>query len=507
MESVDKNSKRIVKNTTFLTIRSFFIMFVSLYTSRVILDKLGIEDFGIYNVVGGFVGIFSFLKTSFSNVTQRYLNISLGRNDINEARRIFNQHLLLYCIAIVVLIVIAETVGLYFVKNKLVIPQERFETAIIIYHFSVLTICISILGIVYNSAIIAHENMRFFSYIGIVEGLSKLGIAFSLIACDFDRLLLYGFLMMSLQFLIQIFNIVYCRIKYDECKFLCYWNRYDILRSMRMIGWDFLNNITFVFKDQLLTILLNVFFGPIVNAARAVTAQVNMAVNNFSTSFLTSTKPQLVKSYAQSDTKYLHSLFFKSSKYSFYIILTFCLPVMFCSHTLLALWLKVVPQNTEVFVIWNLLEAICAVLIVPNWTMTIASGNVKKYVLMCNTANLMVLPLCYFCFLSDFSAIWAYIISFLLRFVELCLSLYNSNLIVRFGMNEYVKKVVRPLIIVTFFSVFCVFWINHFLIDGFINLVLTTIVSTISILFAVWFWGTTDGERNMCISFVKNKLG
>lgn len=505
MEATD-NSKRIAKNTVFLTIRSLFIMFISLYTSRVILDKLGVEDFGIYNVVGGFVGIFSFLKTSFSNVTQRYLNISLGKNDKDAARRIFNQHLFLYCIAIIVLLIIAETLGLYFVENKLVIPKERFDTAIVIYHFSVLTICINILGIVYNSTIIAHENMKVFSYIGILEGLSKLGIAFSLVVCDIDRLLLYGFLMMTLQVLIQIFNYVYCRIKYEECRFLFCWNKNDMANSVRMIGWDFLNNITFVFKDQFLTVLLNIFFGPIVNAARAVTAQVNMAVNSFSTSFLTSTKPQLVKSYAQSEKSYLKSLFFKSSKFSFYIILTFCLPVMFCSHTLLVLWLKNVPQYTEVFVIWNLLEAICAVLIVPNWTMTLASGNVRKYVLMCNAANLMVLPLCYICFSCGASAIWAYIISFLLRFVEYCLSLYNSNRIVHFGIGHYLREVVKPLMVVSLFSVSCVYVINQFLTDGLFCLVWTTIVSTISILFSLWFWGTTNSERNMCISFIKNKL-
>ena len=164
MDTAKTNNKRIAKNTFYLTVRSLFVMFISLYTSRIILDKLGIEDFGIYNVVGGFVGIFSFLKTSFSSVTQRFLNISLGKNDIEGTRKIFNQHLLLYCIAIIILLLIAETIGLYFVENKLVIPKERLPIAVIIYHFSVLTICINIFGIVYNSTIIAHENMKVFSY-------------------------------------------------------------------------------------------------------------------------------------------------------------------------------------------------------------------------------------------------------------------------------------------------------------------------------------------------------
>lgn len=506
MESSNVNNKRIAKNTAYLTIRALLIMFISLYTSRVILDKLGVEDFGIYNVVGGFVGIFSFLKTSFSSVTQRFLNLSLGRDDQVEARKIFSQHLLLYCIAIVILIILAETVGLYFVENKLVIPKNRLDIAITIYHFSVLTICINIFGIVYNSAIIAHENMKVFSYIGIIEGLSKLGIAFSLVVCDIDRLLLYGFLMMLLQLLIQLYSYIYCRIKYTECRFMRYWSKGDILQSIRMIGWDFVNNITFVFKDQFLTILLNIFFGPVVNAARAVTAQVNMAINSFCGGFMTSVKPQLVKSYAKDDKSYLISLFFKSSKYSFFIIYAFCLPVILCVHTLLSLWLKEVPRYTEVFVIWNLMESICAVLLAPNWTMTLASGKLRKYVLMCNLANLMVFPFCYICFLCGGSPIWAYVIAFLMRVLEVCFALYNSNLVIGYGIRQYLNKVIRPCLIVVCITVIVSYPINRMLGEGFISLVLTTIVSLLSLVVAVWFLGATQGEKQYIREFVKNKF-
>lgn len=506
MESSNVNNKRIAKNTAYLTMRALLIMFISLYTSRVILDKLGVEDFGIYNVVGGFVGIFSFLKTSFSSVTQRFLNISLGRGDEAGARRIFSQHLLLYCIAIVILVILAETIGLYFVENKLVIPKSRLDIAITIYHFSVITICVNIFGIVYNSAIIAHENMKVFSYIGIIEGFSKLGIAFLLVVCDIDRLLLYGFLMMLLQLLIQLFNYIYCRMKYFECKFIPYCSKGDILQSIRMIGWDFVNNITFVFKDQFLTILLNIFFGPVVNAARAVTAQVNMAINSFCGGFMTSVKPQLVKSYAKNDKSYLISLFFKSSKYSFFIIYAFCLPVMLCVHTLLSLWLKDVPRYTEIFVIWNLMESICAVLLAPNWTMTLASGKLRKYVLMCNAANLMVFPFCYICFWCGSSPIWAYVIAFMMRVLEVCFAVYNSNLVIGYGIRQYLTNVIRPCLIVVFMTIVVSYPINRILGDGIVSLVLTTLVTSLSLVGTVWFWGATLGEKKYIIEFVRNRF-
>lgn len=506
MDIASSNNKRIAKNSVYLTIRALFILFISLYTSRVILDKLGVEDFGIYNAVGGFVGIFSFLKTSFSSVTQRFLNISLGKNDFVGAKRIFNQHLLLYCIAIIILGIFAETIGLYFVENKLVIPKERLPIAIVIYHFSVLTICINIFGIVYNSAIIAHENMKVFSYIGVVEGLSKLGIAYLLVVCNIDRLLLYGFLMMLLQLFIQIFNYIYCRIKYSECRFQFYWNKDDIFQSTRMIGWDFVNNITFVFKDQFLTILLNMIFGPIVNAARAVTAQVNMAINSFCSGFLTSVKPQLIKSFAIEEKSYLYSLFFKSSKYSFYIIFAFCLPAMLSVSTLLSLWLKEIPRYTETFVIWNLLEAICAVLLVPNWTMTLASGKLKRYVLMCNSANFMVLPLCYLSFIRGLNPVWAYIISFIMRLFELTFALYCSNLVIGFGIKNYFCKVVRPCLVVVVVCLSCSLPINYFLGDGISSLILTTLTTTITLFVAVWLFGSTNSERKYIVDFVNNKI-
>ena len=498
-----EDSKRIAKNSIFLLIRLLFLLFISLFTSRVVLDKLGVEDFGVYNVVGGFVGIFSFLKTSFSNVTQRFLNFELGRNYLIEARQIFNQHLILYVIVVILLVIIAETFGLYFVENKLVISDSRREIAIVIYHFSVATICLNILGIVYNSAIIAHENMKIFSYIGMLEGLGKLGIAYMISISPIDKLLLYGFLMMLLQFFVQLFNFVYCRIKYEECKWMWFFKKEETKQTTRYIGWDFVNNIVFVIKDQGVTILLNLFFGPVVNAARALTAQVNMAVSSFSSSFMASVRPQLVKSYANNDMAYWQSLFLKSSKYSLYIMWLFSLPMMICISTVLSIWLKEVPSDTDFFIIWNLLEAICAVLLSPCWTTTLASGKLRTYVISCNTANLMVFPFCYFSFYMGANPVWAYIISFALRGVEVIIAIFITNNIIRFGACNYFQKVILPFILVVLISFIPSYYFHRLLGEGIVSLFVTSIVSTASILISILVLGSTSGERKYFLSFVQ----
>ena len=501
-----ENGKQIANNTAFLFLRMLFLLFISLFTSRIVLDKLGVVDFGIYNVVGGFVGIFSFLKTSFASVTQRFLNVEYGRNNWEKARQILNQHFILYAGIVVALVVILESVGLYYVEEKLVIPEERLDIAVTIYHFSVATICLNLLGIVYTSAIIAHENMKVFSYVGIVEGICKLGIAYMISTTTIDRLFLYGFLMMLLQLSVLLFSFVYCVYHYKECRPLFYWNKKDIKETSRFVGWDFFNNLAFVFKDQFLTILLNLFFGPVVNSARAVTAQVNMAISGFSGSFMTSVKPQLVKSYAANESEYLKQLFFKSSKYSLYLMWLFCLPVIINAPTILSIWLIDVPKGTDLFVIWNLLEAICAILLSPCWTITMASGKLSRYVLACNTTKFLVLPLCYICFYFGYGAVWAYILSFVLRMSEVVIAIVLTSNIANFKLLDYLNQVIVPFSIVLVFSLTVAILCGITIENNYLVLLVTTASSVIATSIAILLWGSSKGERAYIYSFVKDRI-
>lgn len=500
------SSQQIANNTAFLFLRMLFLLFISLFTSRVVLDKLGVVDFGIYNVVGGFVGIFSFLKTSFASVTQRFLNVEYGRNNWEKARQILNQHFILYAGIVVALVVILESVGLYYVEEKLVIPEERLDIAVTIYHFSVATICINLLGIVYTSAIIAHENMKVFSYVGIVEGICKLGIAYMISTTAVDKLLLYGFLMMLLQLFVLLFSFAYCVYHYKECRPLLYWNKGDVKETSRFVGWDFFNNLAFVFKDQFLTILLNLFFGPVVNSARAVATQVNIAIWGFSGSFMTSVKPQLVKSYATNDKTYLFQLFVKSSKYSLYLMWIFCLPFVINASTILSLWLKEVPKGADVFVIWHLMEGTSAVLLSSCSTIIMASGRLRIFVLACNTTKLLVLPICYVCFCLNFDAVWAYIVSFSLRLVEVYLGITITCRLISMNGCYYLNQVIKPFMIVSVFSLIASWPLSLLINNVYLSLLVTTASSVIATSIAILLWGSSKGERAYIYSFVKDRI-
>lgn len=506
MEEVEiKRTKRIAKNTTFLFIRQVLLLIISLYTSRVVLDKLGVVDFGIYNTVAGFVLTLSFLKTTMANVTQRFLSIELGKSDYGKARQIFSVHTYIYII-LVVIIFLLSPIGAFVVSKYLVIPPERLSSAIIVYFFSIGSLCFTILGIVFNSSIIAHENMKVFSYIGIVEGFFKLLIAFILSITPFDHLVVYGLLLLAVTITIQAYSAWYCKRKYAECQFLKCFERNIIKQTFQFIGWDMVNSVIFITKDQGLTILLNLFFGPVVNAARAVTQQVNIAINGFISNFTTSVKPQLVKSYASKEQEYLTILFFKSSKYSLYLIWMISLPVMLCASDILDIWLKDVPTGAEIYLKWILLESICATAISPMSTLTMASGRLRKYVISCNIVNLLVFPTCLILLTCGLDAESVFIVSFILRIAEAICALICTNEQINFGLWSYVRKVIAPLSFVMIISGMGTYFLCNFIHKGSISIIMTSFASLILSLVCIWTKGSTEGERQYVVKIIKQKI-
>ena len=381
---MDPNSKRIAKNTIFLYIRMLFIMFITLFTSRVILDKLGIEDFGINNVVGGLAMMFTFFSSSLTNATQRFLNIELGIKNSLGANRVFNQHLIIYVIIICIVILLAETIGLWIVINKLVIPSERLSAALWVYQFTIISLAITLIGIVFNSMIIAHEDMKIYSYVGILDGILKLVIAYAICVLPFDRLITYSFLLLTVTLLVQGSYAYYCFKNYKECKLHFIWNKKSIKDTFSFISWNVVGTAIYATKDQGTNLLLNIYFGPTVNAARAIAYQVSSAVSSFGVNFYTSVRPQIVKSYSNGNVDYLNKLFFKSSKYSIFLMWIVILPVILCIDTLLELWLVEVPFQTNIFIVWVLADSMLALLTNPTWSIALATGKLKKYTLIGN---------------------------------------------------------------------------------------------------------------------------
>lgn len=503
---MDNNSKRIAKNTIFLYLRMLFLMFIALFTSRVVLDKLGIEDYGINNVIGGLAAMFAFFSSSLANATQRFINIELGHENTEGANRIFNQHLLIYLIIIICVVLLAETIGLWIVENKLTIPSERLSAALCVYHFTIISLAITLLGVVFNSLIIAHEDMKIYSYVGIIEGLLKLAVAYAISVLSFDRLITYSFLLLLITFCTQASYAYYCFCHYKECRLKYVYNKKEIKDTFSFISWNVVGTAIYATKDQGINILLNIHFGPIVNAARAVAYQVNSAVVSFGSNFFTSVRPQIIKSYAKGEMEYLTNLFLKSSKYSLFLMWYIILPVILCIDILLGLWLVEVPPQTNIFIIWVLADSLLAMLTNPTWSITLAVGELKKYTLLGNGCLILILPISWYLIQMGYGAICVFIVTFIIRIVQIVCVLLIIEKFVSISLKQYIKEVILPAINVFIISGFITYYIRTTMDDSFHVIIIITFFSIFFNTMAIWALGMKKNEKVKIISLIKSNI-
>lgn len=482
------------------------LMVISLFTARVLLDKLGVEDYGIYNVVGGLAGMFTFFSSSLTNASQRYLNIALGKQDIQEASLIVRQHFTLYMVICIIVVVAAETIGLWFVCKKLVIPPARLDAAIWVYQFWVVSLCATLIGIVFNSQIIAHEDMNVYSYIGIYEGISKLVICYMVSICSIDRLIMYGLLLLVVTMSVQIFYFLYCKRHYVETRLKLLWNKGMLKETSSLVGWNTVGTLVYAVNDTGINILLNMFFGPAVNAARAVSMQVSMALNNFSTNFYTAVRPQLTKSYAAQDWNYLFKLFYGSSKYSFYLLWIFALPISFSIDEILAVWLKVVPEYTGTFTILVLTYSLVNILNNPIWTLALAVGKLKRYIGIGSAVFLAIFPLSYIALKCGCSPSFVFVIMVVVRIVYLLVVLKIIHRYVAYSYKDYMNNVVLPIAKVVFLTTFVAYGLSLILKGNFLLAVSYCIVVGMLSCLAIWQFGIDKNERTFTLNMIKNEL-
>ena len=322
------NNKRIAKNTLLLYFRMIFMMAVSLYTSRVVLDALGVEDFGIYNVVGGVITLFSFVNGAMSSSTQRYITFELGKGNTSQLQKVFQTSMNVHLLVALLILFLGETAGLWFFYEKMVIPPLRMVSAFWVYQFSIFTMMIMVVSVPYNAVIIAHERMSTFAYISVFEVLLKLGIVYLLYLTSSDKLIVYAALLCFMQLLIRVIYGYYCSCHFDETRYQWGWDSKLFREMLCFGGWNLWGGFAAVLFTQGVNILLNLFFGPAVNAARGIAVQVQGAVTQFSTNFQTAINPQITKSYAVGDYAYMHSLIFHSSKFTFLLLATISFPVL-----------------------------------------------------------------------------------------------------------------------------------------------------------------------------------
>lgn len=395
--NISDNSRRIARNTVFLYFRMLLTVAISLYTSRVVLAVLGIEDFGIYDVVSGVVTMFAFLNGSMASSTQRYITIAIGKGDREEMSRVFNNAVRIHLLIGLVVIILCETVGLWFLENKLVIPQERMTAARWVFQLSLLSFFINVTQVPYNAVIIAHEKMDVFAYISILDVLLKLGIVFLLKVLPIDKLVAYAILYFLTTQIIRSLYRIYCRHNFEECHRTAS-SKDELFKGMlHFAGWNLLGSLAWMMRDQGVNILLNIFFGPVVNAARGTAMKVSSTVQGFVSNFSTAVNPQITKYYAQGRLDKMEELSCRGSRFSFLILFAIVFPLMITMDTVLGWWLEKVPEHTGVFLQFILIDALInAVFSNPLITSLMATGNIRNYQITVSAIMLLVVPVGFF---------------------------------------------------------------------------------------------------------------
>lgn len=377
MSNTTENNKRIAKNTLLLYFRMLFLMAVSLYTSRIVLNALGVEDFGIYNVVGGVVTMFSVLSGSLSAAISRFITYEIGKGNQDKLNKIFSSAVTIQLGLAGIIILLAETIGIWFLNIKMNIPELRMEAANWVFQFSILTFAINLISVPYNACIIAHEKMSAFAYISILEAIGKLAIAYLIVVSPMDKLIFYAILMCIVALIVRFTYGNYCKRHFSECTYHFIWDKQLLKQMFGFAGWNFIGAASAVLRDQGGNVVINLFCGPTVNAARGIAFQVNTAVNQFVTNFMTALNPQITKSYAAGNKEYMMTLIFQGARLSFYMLLLLSLPILINTHYILGLWLKLVPDHAVLFVQLVLIFAMSESISQPLITAMLATG---KYV-------------------------------------------------------------------------------------------------------------------------------
>lgn len=497
-----ENSKRIAKNTILLYGRMLLMMFVSLYTSRVVLNALGVEDYGIYNVVGGVVAMFSVVSGSLSAAISRFLTFELGKNDIAQLKRIFSTSVIIQFILALIVLVLIETVGLWFLNNKLVIPESRMVAANWVFQLSIITFVFGLMNVPYGAAIIAHEKMSAFAYLSILDATEKLLIAFLVAWTSADKLILYAILMCFVSLLGIMIYRFYCKRKFEECSFQILWDKTVLKRMFGFAGWNFIGASSAILRDQGGNIIINMFCGPAVNAARGIALQVNGAVSGFATNFMTALNPQITKSYASGEQEYMMKLIFQGARLSFYMLLFLSVPIWANTHFILVTWLKIVPEHSVLFVQLILLYTMMEALSTPLITAMMATGEIKKYQIIVGGTQMLNLPLSYI--LLCLGAIPEMVLVVALVISQLCLA--ERLLLLRKMINlpsvEYLKKVYLNVLFVLLLSCIVPILLSYYLQETFLSFIIISFVSVLFTGLVIYFIGCQAKERKFVMERV-----
>lgn len=499
-------NKRMAKNSLFLSIRMFFVLVISLYTSRVILQILGVTDFGIYNVVCGFVSMFTFLTSTMSTGIQRFYNYELGKGNLDNLNRVYNTALFIQILLAIFIIILSETIGLWYLCNKMVIPENRLVAAHWIYQFSILSFVLIILQVPYKASILAHERMNFFAALSIVEVVLKLLIVYLISYLNGDNLVIYGFLLLLVNFIHNLISYIYTKRQFSEIYISKLYDKNFFSKMLNFSGWNIFGSFAIMMREQGVNLVLNLFFGPVVNAARAIAVQVNSGLLHVVRNITMPVKPQVIQSYASGNLSRALNLTYTISKLSFIFLYAASLPVLLELDFILRVWLgENIPNYTNVFIILIVCMSFFHNFYMVLYDVVHAEGNIKRFQIITSLAIVSSVPLSYIALKLGFDAEWTMWMTLLSMIIAFILALFELNRIINFNILIYLKNVLYPIakvLIITLWMPFIPLFIMN---QGLLRFIVVTIFSIIPITVALYLAGLNPSEKTLVKSIV-NKI-
>ena len=506
MDENSQNTRRIAKNTLMLYVRMLVLMVVGLYTSRVVLNALGENDFGIYDVVGGVVAMFAIISGSLNSAISRFITFEMGKRDRTRLNKVYSTAVIIQLVLSLIVVAVAEPLGVWFIRNEMTIDPSRIPAAIWVLHFSLASFVINLMSVPQMASITAHEKMSAYAYIGLLDGFLRLGVAILISRSSSDRLVMYGALMMVSVLIVRIAYGIYCRMHFPECRLRIVKDMGLVKEMFSFAGWNFIGVSSGVLRDQGGKILVNLFAGTAVNAARGVALQLNGAVQGFVTNFMTAVNPQITKSYASGNHGYMFYLISKSSRMSYYLLFILALPVLFNTEYIMNLWLKDVPAHSGFFVQLFLIYTLSESLSNPLVTAQLATGNIRNYQLVVGGLQLMNLPVSYL-FLK-MGAVPEVTVMVAVAISQICLfaRLYMLKGMIGLPVREFIMKVYMNVICVSAVALIIPWALDGCLPDDFMGFLASVFICVVSALLSVVILGLSRWERHEIMDMIKTRM-
>lgn len=486
-----------------------FVLAVSLYSSRLVLQTLGVEDFGIYNVVGGFVSMFGFLNSSLTNSVQRFYNYTLGHDGENAISEVYVVAVIIQASLALLVLALVESFGLWYLYNKMVIPDNRFHAAFWVFQFSVLSMMFVIMQVPYTSAVMAYEKMNVFAFISVLDAVLKLLIILLLPLFAGDHLIWYGILLLAISSVNFFFYFLYSKTHFKNLKTRHIERRFLFKEMLSFSGWNLFGTFSSMMKEQGLNMVLNLFFGPVVNAARGIAYQVINAIRGFTSNIYTAARPQFTQSYAQGNSNRTIQLMFSTSKLCFTLLLMLSLPVMIEVSYVLDLWLgDTVPNHTPLFVVLVIISALITVFNPAMSFVVHATGKMKWYQIIGASIDIIILPVAYVFLKKGYQPESVFFVSIFFNIIQQIVSLVIVNKLVSFSIKDYIFQVWVPLFSVFIIALIPSFLVHHFMAQSFLRLLFVIVVSSLFIIGTSYFIAFTKTERmlfNNLVNVIKKR--